>query len=181
MEKQRRPLKEIVLFGGEPLLPITMTAVREILQRAAERKFKVSICTSGIFGRDFVPLFREFSNTISLVRVTIDGPRGYHESMRTLPNAFERTAEGIDNLLEAGIPVMTRTNVGSQNIEVIPEMAEYFIERGWTSYDHFDAIITGIKIVIVQVIRGIYSGKMSLLRVFLRCGRLLKRSAGCDQ
>ena len=31
MEKQERSLKEIVLFGGEPLLPITMTAVREIL------------------------------------------------------------------------------------------------------------------------------------------------------
>lgn len=157
-EEQKRPLKEIVLFGGEPLLPITMTAVREILQRAAERKFKVSICTSGIFGHHFMPLFREFSNTVSVVRITIDGPKKYHDSLRTLPNAFERTAEGIDDLLKAGTPVMTRTNVGSQNLEAIPEMAEYFVERGWTSHGHFDAIITGIKD------RGCVGDKGHLLR-----------------
>lgn len=145
MKEQKRPLKEIVLFGGEPLLPITMDAVREILLRAAERKFKVSICTSGVFSRNFTPLFCEFSDTISVVRITIDGPKEYHENMRTFPNAFERAVEGIDDLLKAGIPVMTRTNVGIQNIEVISEMAEYFVERGWTNCDHFDAIITGIK------------------------------------
>lgn len=144
-EDSGRPVKEIVLFGGEPLLPITQSAVREILQRSNEQGFKVSVCTSGIFGSEFTPLFREFSDTISVVRITIDGPKKYHDSLRMLPNAFEKTAKGIDDLLEAGIPVMVRTNVGSQNLEVVPEMAEYFVERGWSNHSKFDAIITGIK------------------------------------
>ena len=144
-EDSGHPVKEIVLFGGEPLLPITRLAVREILQHSAEQEFKVSVCTSGIFSSEFVSLFHEFSDTVSVVRITIDGPKKYHDTLRTLPNAFEKTAKGIDDLLKDGIPVMTRTNVGSHNLETIPKMAEYFVERGWANHDHFDAIITGIK------------------------------------
>lgn len=144
-EDSGRPVKEIVLFGGEPLLPITRFAVRDILQRSAKQGFKVSVCTSGIFGSEFTSLFCEFSDTVSVVRITIDGPKKYHNTLRTLPNAFERTVTGVDDLLEAKIPVMVRTNVGSQNLNVIPEMAKYFVEHGWTNHTHFDAIITGIK------------------------------------
>ncbi|MDP3900653.1 MAG: 4Fe-4S cluster-binding domain-containing protein [bacterium] len=145
IEEQNRPLKEIVLFGGEPLLPITMNAVSEILKQAADRNFKVSVCTSGIFCEEFLPLLREFSEVVSVVRITIDGTQEYHNSLRTLPSAFERAAIGIDSLLQANIRVMTRTNVGKQNVDVIPAMANYFVERKWTNYPNFEAIITGIK------------------------------------
>ena len=144
-DMQRRPLKEIVLFGGEPLLPITMQAVHEILRQASQRKYPVTVYTSGIFARDFVEMFRKYANTVKLVRVTIDGPGKIHNKLRTLPEAFEKAADGIDALLQAGIPVMTRTNVGRYNLESLSEMVDYFHGRGWLNYEIFDPIVTGIK------------------------------------
>lgn len=140
-----RELKEIVLFGGEPLLPITKTAVREILELATRRNYKVTICTSGIFIKEFVPMFNEFSRIVSLVRVTIDGPKDQHNALRTLPNSFERAVEGVDALLATGIPVMVRINVERDNIESIPELAEYFANKEWLGQPNFEAIVTGIK------------------------------------
>lgn len=171
IKKYNRPLKEIVLFGGEPLLPITIPSVRKILHCASVRKFKISICTSGVFSSKFVSLFREFSDTVSLVRVTIDGPKEHHNALRKLPKAFESAVEGIDALLKANIPVMTRTNVNNQNIEFIPKMATYFIERGWTDYQHFDAIITAVKD------RGCTGDKNTLLREDELAIRFLKMRA----
>ncbi len=142
---KNRSVREIVLFGGEPLLPKTMDAVREILIGATERGHHVTVCTSGIFCQDFAPLFHEFAQTVTLVRVTIDGPRRYHDALRTLPDAFDRATDGINALLDRGLRVMTRTNVGKQNLETLPELADFFRDSGWLDNDRFDAIVTGIK------------------------------------
>jgi uncharacterized protein len=130
----------ITLFGGEPLLPgkLQRNLIKYIIESAAGRNTDIAVVTNGYHIREYIYLFRQAR--IREIQVTLDGTREVHDSRRTLKNGegtFDRISEGVDMLLENNIPVNLRMVVDRDNIENLPELAQFAIDRGWTAYSHF--------------------------------------------
>ncbi|MBI5820918.1 MAG: radical SAM protein [Verrucomicrobia bacterium] len=86
----------LFVTGGEPLL---YPKVAELLREAKRRKFFVQLQTNGTM------LDRMAEEVVALgvevVNVSLDGPPGVHDRIRTHSGAGERTLEGIKALVDA--------------------------------------------------------------------------------
>lgn len=86
----------LFVTGGEPLL---YPKVAELLREAKRRKFFVQLQTNGTMldrmAEEVVAL------GIEVVNVSLDGPPGVHDRIRTHPGAGHRTMEGIKALVDA--------------------------------------------------------------------------------
>ncbi len=136
--KNRR--KYITLFGGEPLLPgkSHTNLIKYIIEGATERNTDVAIVTNGYHIADYIDIFKQAQ--IREIQVTIDGTRHVHNKRRSLKNgegSFDRIVQGVDLLLENNIPVNLRVVVDRENIDDLPLLASFAIERGWTGSGHF--------------------------------------------
>lgn len=125
----------ITLFGGEPLLPgrSHMNTVGYIIERANEMKTGIAVVTNGYHLSEYIGLFRQAQ--IREIQVTLDGTRDVHNRRRTLKSGegtFDRITEGVDLLLENNIPVNLRVVADRENIDNIPALARFSIDRGWT-------------------------------------------------
>ena len=128
------PRPYITLFGGEPLIdtPAHHDRVGRILDGAAARGIEVAAVTNGYDLTSFVEQLR--SGPVKEVQVTLDGPEAVHDLRR--PHAkghgtFERVVEGIQGLVDAGIPVNLRVVVDAQNLDALPALARFVADRGW--------------------------------------------------
>lgn len=127
--------KYITVFGGEPLLPGAF--YKEILtyffKKATEENIPLAIVTNGYSIGEYLPLLP--SNLIREVQVTLDGTSVTHDNRRFLKGhapTFHKIVEGIDLLLQSSIPVNLRMVVDKENIENLPELARFAIDKGWT-------------------------------------------------
>ncbi len=130
----------ITLFGGEPLLPGKPhgNLVKYIIESAAGRNTDIAVVTNGYHIREYIDLFRHAR--IREIQVTLDGTREVHDNRRTLKNGqgtFDRITEGVEMLLENNIPVNLRMVVDRDNIENLPALAQFTIDRGWTACGNF--------------------------------------------
>lgn len=128
--------KYITVFGGEPLLPgaAQQEMVAYLLQKANEQTLDVAFVTNGYTLESYLPLLRTAS--IREVQVTLDGTEEIHDQRRFLHGklpTFDRIVKGIDACLEAGIPINLRMVVDKDNIDNLPAMARFAIDRGWTA------------------------------------------------
>lgn len=139
---EQQPGKEtqVVLFGGEPLLPITEPAVEAVVQRAARAEIPVQVVTNGTYLKRFVPLFRRYPGTVRGAQVTLDGPAAVHDVRRKWPNGagtFSQIVAGVDACLDAGIEVSLRVNLDRQNLPYLEDTAQLLEERGWAGRKGF--------------------------------------------
>ena len=127
--------KYITIFGGEPLLAGAGARARieQIIAKAAERDIAVAVVTNGYNLADYLDVLGK--GRIREIQVTLDGPREVHDSRRPLKNggpSFDRIVAGIDGALLRGFPVNLRMVVDRGNIEDLPALAAFAIEKGWT-------------------------------------------------
>jgi uncharacterized protein len=127
--------KYITLFGGEPLLssPDQKELIRYFLYEAARVGLEVCIVTNGYTLCEYIDLLK--LNPIREVQVTLDGTTETHNGRRFLKNGtgtFEKIVKGIDACLENNITVNLRMVVDKDNIENLPEFANFAIEKRWT-------------------------------------------------
>ncbi|MCK5146829.1 radical SAM protein [bacterium] len=133
--------KYVTLFGGEPLLhgKNAREFLDTFLTMAGNNNIDIAIVTNGYHLIDYIDLFDKC--TIREIQVTIDGVQAIHDQRRPLKNSsegtFERISEGIDRLIENGYNVNLRTVIDRDNIDHLPELASYAIDKGWTAYDGF--------------------------------------------
>ncbi len=130
----------ITLFGGEPLLPGKphRDLIKYFIESAAFRNTDIAVVTNGYHLLDYIDIFR--LARLREIQVTLDGTREVHDSRRTHKNGqgtFDRIAEGVDMLLENNIPVNLRMVVDRDNIENLPSLAQFAIDRGWTTSGNF--------------------------------------------
>lgn len=126
---------QIALFGGEPLLPVTVPVVTEILTRAAEAGFAVQVVTNGTFVEHFAPLFAEHKGVVRGAQITLDGTEPIHDARRVTPDgrgSFAQVVRGVECCLELGIRVNLRVNIDGQNLPHLEELADFLEARGWT-------------------------------------------------
>lgn len=128
--------KYITVFGGEPLLnnQKQKELVSHILRKASESGLEVSFVTNGYFLEEYSEILG--SGSIREVQVTLDGTESVHNSRRFLKGGhgtFTKIVKGIDALLEKGIDINLRMVVDKENIQDLPDLARFAIEKGWTA------------------------------------------------
>jgi uncharacterized protein len=128
--------KYITLFGGEPLLNSDSHKqfLENFIAKANKRNLDLAIVTNGYHLTSFLLLLKKAS--IREVQVTLDGIGQGHNKRRPLKNGkgtFERIVDGIDNCLQSGVPVNLRMVLDKQNLEELPKLARFAIDKGWTS------------------------------------------------
>ncbi len=139
---------QINLSGGEPLLRSNYELTDRILQFASERNYPVGITTNGVNVVHFRPLLEKYQTSIGNVQVTIDGPARVHNQRRRFLNgsgSFDRIVKGVDLLMALEIPTVLRVNVDLQNVDFLPELAEFISSKRWNGKKHFRARLAKVE------------------------------------
>ncbi|MGI5836416.1 MAG: radical SAM protein [Chloroflexota bacterium] len=135
-QPSRKP--EVSLFGGEPLLPITMEAVSQTLREAESRGMGVGVVTNGVHvATTFRDLITEYRHIFSHCQITVDGPQPIHDARRIFRSgkgSYEATMQGVDLLVKLGLRVNLRVNIDSHNVRHLPELADIIINNGWAEH-----------------------------------------------
>ena len=132
--------KYITIFGGEPLLssPRQKKLISSIVERAASEKLDVCIVTNGYTLEEYIPILR--TGKIREIQVTLDGTGPVHDHRRFLKGGngtFEKIVNGIDACLLEKINVNLRMVIDKENIENLPDLAQFAIDKGWTKSPYF--------------------------------------------
>ena len=132
--------KYVTVFGGEPLLnnPNQKRSIEYMLKKAEEEDLQVSFVTNGYNLKDYVNIFR--NKNIREIQVTLDGIESVHDSRRFLKSGggtFVTIVKGIDECLKNGITVNLRMVIDKENIDNLPDIARFAINKGWTKSPHF--------------------------------------------
>ena len=123
----------VTLFGGEPLLPQNEGFLAHFLGLCRKYGIEAAIVTNGYFLKKYLSLLSE--NRIREIQVTLDGTEKIHDSRRHLKNGtrtFGKITEGIDAALAHGFSINLRTVIDRDNIEDLPSLARFAIQKGWT-------------------------------------------------
>ncbi len=132
--------KYLTVFGGEPLLnsPKQKELITYFLNKAKESDLAVCFVTNGYSLVEYIDILKKAK--IREIQVTLDGKGSVHDARRFLKGGgatFDKIVDGVDACLEAGLPVNLRMVVDKENIEGLPEMARFAIDKGWTRNDLF--------------------------------------------
>ncbi len=132
--------KYITVFGGEPLLnsPKQKAAIEYLLSKAWEEKLEVSFVTNGFNLEKYMDILKD--RNIREIQVTLDGTGPVHDSRRFLKSGggtFTEIVYGIDACLKNRINVNLRMVIDKENIDNLPDLAKFAIEKGWTKSPYF--------------------------------------------
>jgi uncharacterized protein len=132
--------KYITLFGGEPLLPGALNTkfLEDFIEKCNRHQLDLAVVTNGYTLEEYLPLLAKAS--IREIQVTLDGTEIVHDSRRPLKNGtgtFASIVRGIDLALEKEIPINLRVVLDRDNINNLPELAQFAIEKGWTGSPFF--------------------------------------------
>lgn len=132
--------KYITIFGGEPLLGSTRqkSLISKIISKSVESGLEVSFVTNGYYLTEYSEIFKK--GRIREVQVTLDGTEPVHNCRRFLKGGegtFSKIVKGIDSCLENGIEINLRMVVDKENIDNLPDLAQFAIDKGWTKSPYF--------------------------------------------
>lgn len=130
-----QPQVKIEFTGGEPLLnwdviEKTVRYCRSFADLTWECVFQSNLT---FFPDEWIPILKELDIRIG---TSIDGPPEIHDAQRPLAGAssFEATWTNVLKLRQAGVDVKgVITVVTSRNQHVLPRIARFLIDRGFTS------------------------------------------------
>ena len=139
-KKNSIKVKNIELFGGEPLLLKTKDLVNKILKFAEGKDAAITIVTNGIMVKDFIDILKPVKTNIEMLQITIDGPDFIHNTRRKYPSgkgSFTDIAESVDVLLNCNINTNIRVNIDNENIKYLPQLYEYICLKKWINHPNF--------------------------------------------
>jgi radical SAM protein with 4Fe4S-binding SPASM domain len=111
-------VQEVNFTGGEPLLRPGWWTIAGRLQ---ELGIRTKIITNGLsFSPDTVAQMRDVG--IAGLGVSIDGFEATHDYIRNRAGLFQQVVAGIEQVLDAGIPVHVITTVNALNIDELPAL-----------------------------------------------------------
>ncbi|KYK29957.1 MAG: hypothetical protein AYK19_18990 [Theionarchaea archaeon DG-70-1] len=132
LQVDSRPL--LYLFGGEPLLKgkKAKETVQYILSQAYDEGYRTAVVSNGSNVDYYSEPLRECK--VETIQITLDGPRPIHDTRRVYANGkgtFDDIARGIESIIDSEIRILVRINLDSQNIDYIPEFADFVYDSGW--------------------------------------------------
>ena len=137
---------DIILFGGEPLQdePEYFEMVEHMLRLVQKNNYSLKIITNGVSLKEYCSIIRD---KVSMVQVTLDGPKEIHNSRRILLNgdSFNAVKGGINEALKLGIKINLRVNVDEDNINYLPALADFIIQQRWHENHNFKCLLAPVK------------------------------------
>jgi uncharacterized protein len=132
--------KYVTIFGGEPLLssPRQKEIIEYIIRKASLSGIELCFVTNGYSLEEYLPLL--LKGKIREIQVTLDGTKGIHDKRRFLKGGgetFDRITRGIDQCLQNQIDINLRMVIDKDNINNLPDLAQFAIDKGWTTNSHF--------------------------------------------
>jgi uncharacterized protein len=132
--------KYITIFGGEPLLesPKQKEIIGYLLENANQAGLDVCFVTNGYTLSNYIDILK--LGSIREIQVTLDGTATFHDARRFLKDGsgtFDRIIEGIDACLQNRLTVNLRMVIDKQNINNLPDLAQFAIDKGWTQSPYF--------------------------------------------
>lgn len=132
--------KYVTLFGGEPLLPSASrrAVIERLVDALRERNIDLSVVTNGYDLVSYLPLLSRAK--LREIQITLDGVGPVHDRRRPLKGGggtFEAVVGAVDATLEADVAVNLRVVVDRDNLQHLPDLARFAIERGWTKHPRF--------------------------------------------
>lgn len=136
--------KYITVFGGEPLLdsPRQKQLIQHIISRSNEQKLDLCFVTNGYSLTSYIEILKQ--GRVREIQVTLDGTADIHNKRRFLKGggaSFDKIVEGIDACLKNGLDVNLRMVIDKENIDNLPELATFAINKGWTRSPYFKSQI----------------------------------------
>jgi MoaA/NifB/PqqE/SkfB family radical SAM enzyme len=119
-------VQRVVLSGGEALMHQNLWTLCELLR---EMSIEITLLSTGLLLKKFAA---DVVRWCDEVIVSIDGSREVHDSIRRVPRAFDRLAEGIAALREQrpDYPVSARCVLQRNNFRDLPNIVEAAHEIG---------------------------------------------------
>lgn len=132
--------KYITIFGGEPLLGSSShkDLIIYIIKKSVEADLSLCVVTNGYHLAEYIPVLK--NGQIREIQVTLDGTESVHNKRRMLKGGgetFEKIVSGIDACLENNMNVNLRMVVDKENMENLPDLARFAIDKGWTKNRNF--------------------------------------------
>lgn len=108
---KRLGVREVVLSGGEALMHPNLWSLCKLLK---ETDCKISLLSTGLLVTKYASEIIEHCDRLI---VSLDGDRDTHNSIRNIPNAFEKLSEGIAAIqsLNPAFPVSARSVILKEN------------------------------------------------------------------
>jgi len=132
--------KYITLFGGEPFLggKSYKDSLAYFIERCATSDIEIAAVTNGYHLDEYFEMLS--AARVREIQLTLDGPEQMHNLRRPhkggMPT-FKRIVENLEKCLALGYSVNLRVVVDRENINELPALARFAIERGWTSNPNF--------------------------------------------
>jgi MoaA/NifB/PqqE/SkfB family radical SAM enzyme len=113
-------VQQVVLSGGEALMHQNLWTLCELLR---ELDIKITLLSTGLLLETHAAGVVKWCDEVI---VSVDGSREVHDSIRRIPRAFDRLAEGIAALRERrpGYPVSGRCVLQKANFRDLPNIVE---------------------------------------------------------
>jgi len=132
--------KYMTIFGGEPLLnsPKQKDLISYLLMQADKSNLEVCFVTNGYSLVEYMDILKKAQ--IREIQVTLDGVGSVHDARRFLKGGgatFDKIVNGIDACLLNGLPINLRMVIDKDNIDGLPELAQFAIDKGWTRIELF--------------------------------------------
>jgi uncharacterized protein len=132
--------KYITVFGGEPLLgsPKQKELISYFIAKSVNAGLELSFVTNGFSLEEYAVILSR--GRIREVQVTLDGTADIHNSRRFLKGGegtFEKIVRGIDASLAKMININLRMVIDKENINNLPDLARFAIDKGWTKSRYF--------------------------------------------
>lgn len=143
-------VREVVLSGGEALMHNNLWTLCGLLH---QHRIKVTLLSTGLLLRKFS---KEIVNHIDEIIVSLDGSKDVHNSIRNIPEAFERLADGVRSIRElkpdfkiTGRCVLQKANyfdlhniIGSARAIGLNQISFLPADVSTTAFNHLNSIET---------------------------------------
>ena len=132
--------KYITVFGGEPLMPgeKQRNLIAHLLNKSKAANLDVAFVTNGYTLVNYLDLLQ--TANIREIQVTLDGTMEVHDQRRYMHGklpTFEKIVAGVDACLSAGININLRMVIDKENINNLPALSQFAIDKGWTKSPYF--------------------------------------------
>jgi uncharacterized protein len=132
--------KYVTVFGGEPLLNGKQHRenISYLIEKSVSEGIELCFVTNGYYLEEYLPILKK--GKIREIQVTLDGVGEAHEKRRFLRGGgktFDKTVRGIDACLGSQIVINLRMVIDKENIDQLPTLARFAIEKGWTASSFF--------------------------------------------
>lgn len=137
-------VKQILLYGGEPLLGENKEIVRYMVEKGHALGYRFKAITNGYDLEEFRDLLNP--EMIYTLQITVDGSKEWHDQRRTHyrdGGSFDKIIRNIGLALEAGVGVTVRVNTDRNNFDSLGELKELFTNLGYYEYDKLFSLHIG--------------------------------------